>query len=158
MQTLIVVESWFGNTRQIADALNEALSALGHHVDQCSATEAPDEIPSEIDLLIIGAPTHSRGLSRTNTRRQTGASDAERGVREWLSSLTFSEQLRIAFFTTVTSTSWFAGSAAKEGRKLLARRYRQSDLPLEHFLVEGMKGPLRRGESERAAQWAAGLV
>jgi flavodoxin len=58
MTVLVVFESMFGNTKVIADAVAEG---LGRHlpVEQVEVAAAPTVIGGELELLVVGGPTHS---------------------------------------------------------------------------------------------------
>ena len=53
MTTLIVHESMFGNTRTVARAIAEALPDPVVTVD---VADAPNPLPSHVELLIVGGP------------------------------------------------------------------------------------------------------
>ena len=92
MTALVVFESMFGNTKLIADAVAEGL-ARHLPVEQVEVGTAPTVIGGEVELLVVGGPTHAFGLSRSGTR-QSAAQQAEDGLvsdgiglREWLGVL-----------------------------------------------------------------------
>lgn len=65
MHVLVVYESLFGNTRDIAEAIAEGLrDGRGPlRVDCMSAAERqPADLPTA-DLLVVGGPTHNRGMA-----------------------------------------------------------------------------------------------
>ena len=78
MAALVVFESMFRNTRQSADAVAEGLS---EHlpVEQVEVSAAPTVIGDDVELLVIGGPTHAFGLTRPGTR-QSAAQQAEDGL------------------------------------------------------------------------------
>ena len=57
MRAVVVYESMFGNTRDLAAALVDGLTARGACVDLVPIAEAPVEFGGRVDLLIAGAPT-----------------------------------------------------------------------------------------------------
>ena len=86
MNTLVVYESMWGNTRAVAEAV---AAPLGDDVTLVEVNDAPDELPADLDLLVVGGPTHAFSMSRASTRRDAVAKGAstghvERGIREWL--------------------------------------------------------------------------
>src|SRR4051794_36062744 len=103
---LIVYESMFGGTRRVAEAIADGLAPSGH----CTVVEvshAPTVIGHEVDLLVIGAPTHAFGLSTPDTRREAQAETTdpvisrELGIREWLDALVvLTPRTRTAAFDT----------------------------------------------------------
>jgi hypothetical protein len=77
MRALVVFESAFGNTEKIARAINEGLTS----VVPTRAVEvggAALELEGDVDLLVVGGPTHAFGMSRPGTRQQA-AKQAEHG-------------------------------------------------------------------------------
>ena len=64
MKTLVVYESMFGNTRAVAEAIAEGLGSA--EVVEVSA--APVVLPVDLELLVVGGPTHVHGMSRRRTR------------------------------------------------------------------------------------------
>ena len=100
MRALVVVESSFGNTRAVAEAVAEGLG----DAEVRSVETAPDELAG-IDLLVVGGPTHAFGMSRDGTRaeaiRQGAPGEPGRpGIREWLATLKPPEGLAVATFDT----------------------------------------------------------
>ena len=56
MRAMVVVESMWGNTRAVAEAV---ASGLGEEVSVVEVAQAPTQVPPEIDLLVVGGPTHA---------------------------------------------------------------------------------------------------
>lgn len=165
MRVLVVVESHFGNTRAIADEVAQGVADAGGRASVVPVNEAPTQIPADVDVLVVGAPTHSRGLSTAATRRQadqSGGDGAGQGLREWIDTLDFPSTLTIAAFDTTVSKGWFSGSAAKVASTILARRVQGQPgvtvQPPQSFLVGGTKGPLQDGQRQSAHAWGAQLV
>jgi len=124
-----------------------------------------------IDLLIVGGPTHARGMSRRATRRgapdylgrpgsdlvlEPGA-DTGPGVREWLGSLGGLTTKAAAFDTRIKAPAALTGRASKGIAKALSRAGQSVAVPAESFLVD-KKGHLLAGERERALAWGARLA
>lgn len=161
MRTLIVVESVWGNTRQIGTAIAGRLASAGE-VDFVAAADAPLEV--DADLLVVGSPTHAFGLPSATTRtgavEQQGAPpQPDRGLREWIAALPRpSRPIAVATFDTKVDKPRLPGSAAKKAMKrLIALGYRPVERP-ETFRVHGYTGPLVDGETDRAGEWAERLV
>jgi flavodoxin len=158
MNALVVSESCFGNTTRIADAIGAGLRSRGVTLTVVDAAAVP--ALDGVDLLIVGAPTHSMGLPGPGTRRQAqnkGGRVPANGVAEWLATLPTSTGLRAAVFDTVTGTGFFNGSAAKKIEKQL--RNRSFDVVArQSFLASAVDGPLAEGETTRAEQWATSLL
>jgi hypothetical protein len=166
MDALVVVESVFGNTRRIAEAVAEGLGPRVHArvVDVVEAATEADAVAGA-DLLVVGGPTQAFGMTRPATRRSAaeqaggGAIAAQVGLREWLETLAGAQQGRLAaVFDTRTDHPRMPGSAAAgAARRLRHLGFRMVTGP-ESFRVTATKGPLVGGELERARMWGSGLV
>jgi hypothetical protein len=164
MTVLVVFESMFGNTKLVADAVAEGL-ARHLPVEQVEVGAAPTVIDGEVELLVVGGPTHAFGLSRSGTR-QSAAQQAEGslvsagiGLREWLGTLQRgSSEVAVAAFDTRISRPRLPGSAAAAADKRLRRLGFRSMAPSASFYVEGTTGPLLDGEAERARRWGEELA
>lgn len=162
MKAAVIFESWFGNTYKVAEAIGHELAAEGG-VELLSVDELPPRL-DELDLLVVGAPTHIHGLSSAMSRRsaleQGGRNgDPGIGVRGWLRELPKVGGVRAAAFDTRFERSLFVtGSAARGIAKRLEHRGFELAAPPESFFVEESEGPLKEGELERAAAWAGSLV
>ena len=169
MKALVVFESMYGNTRHIAEAIAEGL--LGSITTELMCVrEAGDVDLSEVRLLVVGAPTHARSLSRATTRASaardtTGHADRllesisqGPGVRDWLRRLPRQRNCRgVAFDTRFDDQTLHTGSAARSiQRGLHAAGFHSFGEP-HSFLVTGSAGPLAFGEIERAREWGEAM-
>jgi hypothetical protein len=158
--TLVVYESILGNTEQVARAVAEGLG----HTQDVTLTEvgaAPDAVPPDLDLLVVGGPTHAFGLTRVETRREAAEEatgpvpSAGRGLREWLEALAPGTVPMATFDTRISPK--FPGSAAKKAHKRLRRKgFRGYDEPMS-FIVHGKPSQLADGEVDRARRWGEAL-
>ena len=162
-RALVVFESMFGNTRDIADAVAEGLSS-SLPTASLEVGTAPSLLPDDVDLLLVGGPTHAFGLSRPGTRadaiRQAGEHVVSGGIglREWLASLArTSGNVAVAAFDTRIAKPRVPGSAARAAEKRLRRLGFRVVAPSESFYVTGTAGPLDEGETERARAWGEEL-
>ncbi|HEX5332511.1 MAG TPA: flavodoxin/nitric oxide synthase [Cellulomonas sp.] len=163
MRAVVVVESMFGNTRQIAEAIADGLRpAVEAEVVDVGA--APEVIDPDVGLLVVGGPTHAFGMSRPTSRAQAlqeaGTHDGspDVGMREWLEHLDpVGPGVLTATFDTRMKSRW-AGSAAASASKLLRRRGVQTLAPSHSFVVTDKPGPLAPGELDRARAWGAELA
>ena len=148
MRALVVVESWFGNTAQIAEAIADGLREVGADVEVIPAASAPHE--PDADLIVVAAPTHNLGLPSPASRSKAvegGGTGDEVGVREWLEQATPSAARLTTVDTVVASI--FSGSAAKAAQKLARRKgWRAERGP--SFIVGGTQGPLAPDAIETA--------
>lgn len=157
MSVLVVIESLFGNTRRVADAIVGAIPGA----TLASAGDVA-EVPAGVTLLIVGAPTHDMSLPSSRTRAQAvkrfGAEAMIRGVRELAGSIKGRPDVVCVTFDTSTKGGTMFGSAAKAAAKLLRKRGFGEVVVGESFLVTDVKGPLADGELERAVKWAGDLA
>jgi hypothetical protein len=178
MNTLVVHESHFGNTRTVAEAIADGIAdgfasaeGAGHEgrgegrVEVVDVTEAPDRLAADVDLLVVGAPTHAFSMSRASTRRDARTQGADpgheaRGVREWLETLTpTGEPPDVATFDTrVTTVRKLPGSAARAAGRSVARHHLGKVVGSASFFVEDSHGPLADGELDRARDWGRALA
>ena len=146
MRALIVFDSLHGNTAKVAQAIGDALAGevSVSHVDEVSAVEV-----GAVDLLIVGSPTHGGWFTEA--------------IKDWLGEVPAAtlQGMRAAAFDTRTPPTILSrifGFAAPR----IAKRLEQKGAMLVGepggFIVEGIKGPLKDGEPERAAAWAKGLA
>lgn len=147
MKALVVYDSVYGNTEEIASAIGKAITSSGE-VKVLRAGEAnPSELAS-IDLLIVGSPVHGgRPTPPVQDFLNKMAQQALKGIK-------------VAVFDT-RATSKFAkifGNAAGRIGGQLTKKGGIVIVPPEGFFVTGTKGPLKEGELERAANWAKGIL
>ena len=163
MTVLIVAESYFGNTLTVTQAIASGLAqSLGQDsVTVLRPSNAPDGLTSDVDLLLVGAPTHDFSMSKEQTRKQAaekGATSGDAiGVREWIERLVPRPELRVVTFDTSLKTKFTPGSASKAAFKALKKRgFRRAEHG-QSFYVTGMSGPLLDGEVQRAEAWGTQL-
>jgi hypothetical protein len=162
MRSLLVYESWFGNTRRIAEEIAAALA----HEGQVDLVTVDDPLPplEDVDLLIVGAPTHIHGLSSKRSREgaltQGAHGEPGIGVRGWVDALPDGARgpRAAAFDTRARKPVLLVGSAARG----IARRLRDHGYALaaepQSFFVQGTPGPLDEGELDRASEWGRTLA
>jgi len=146
MNTLIIYDSTFGNTAQIAQAMADRLGEHGT-VRIALADEAGLSEMEEIDLLIVGGPTQRHGLS-----------PAIQALLERLPRRTLRGAGAAAFDTRYHMAAWKSGSAAQRIASKLKRTGASLLVEPESFFVAEREGPLEEGELERAASWAEGVL
>ncbi|GAA2565046.1 flavodoxin family protein [Winogradskya consettensis] len=161
MKALVVYESMFGNTEQVARVIAERLQELTD-VTLAHACEMPSAMNA--DLLVVGGPTHAFGLSRPATREDAARQGQVReeavapGLREYLDVSPMLTGTAAAAFDTKINKSFIPGSAARSAQRQLRRLGCRILQPAESFLVNGTQGPLADGELDRARRWAADLA
>lgn len=171
MDVLVVVESCFGNTARVAEAVAEG---LGGAPVQAAAT-APTVLPAGLDLLLVGAPTHGGKLptagSRANAARRgtagakayraaTGRTlegEVERGLAEWLAQVQLPEGLRVLTFdTSLKGAAALLGTAAKSTARSLAKAGVAAERGPSFWVTP--QDALLDGELTRARAWGAELA
>lgn len=160
MNVLIVCESSFGNTRHVAEAIAAGLAEQGDRVELFHVDEAPHDIPGEIELLIVGTPTHNMTMSTASSRARAKAEGASElpaiGIHDWIEMVTPRRQLVVRTFDTRT-TGGFLPSAARDATRALKSNGFHAAKTGESFLVDPISGALSEGEIERAREWGAAL-
>lgn len=81
MEVLVIFETMFGNTARVARAIADGFAA-GAHVTVTDVVDAPAEVPPQVDVVVVGGPTHVFSMSRASTRRdavQRGAAGTDLG-------------------------------------------------------------------------------
>jgi|SRR5579884_566294 len=145
MKTLIVYDSWYGNTAKIAEAVADG---LGSDVTLVKANGDPFKDLAEAELLIVGSPTHG-GVPTP-------------AIKEFLQAIREGALAGkdVAAFDTRAAAKFLKiiGFAANRTAKQLQHKGGKLIAPPEGFYVISKEGPLVKGEIERAEQWAAGII
>jgi len=168
MRVVIGYESMYGNTRRVAEAVAAGF-APGHDL-RIEPIANVDPTDPDLDVLVIGVPTHAHGLPRPSSRR--AAADGARtkqdvhqlepsadapGVREWLERLpdqvTFNSA---AFDTRFRPPGWLVGHPARRISRVLHRHGATVLAPPASFFIDKHE-ELVTGELERAQEWGSHL-
>lgn len=177
VEVAIVYESLFGNTRAVAEAIADGIRTAdpAGHVDLVRVADVKADQISRAGLLVVGGPTHMRGMTSGGTRRkglqgerqaagktgqgfapETGAEGP--GIRDWFGALPRAVPgAHAAAFDTRADFRLAGGAARKIYHRLRRRGYDLVAKP-EGFVIEGTEGPLRPGEQEKAKAWGAMLI
>ena len=145
MKILVVHDSMYGNTEEIAQSIGGAIAG---EVKVARAGEANPSDLASVDLLIAGAPT--QGGRPTQALRNFLSAVPEHSLKG----------INVAAFDTRLTAKWVKifGFAAGRIARSLEKLGGTLIVPPEGFFVEGTRGPLKEGELERAAGWAKGIV
>ena len=155
MKALVVYDTFFGNTQQIAEAIGAALAeALGAEaeVHTLRVTDVQPEHLAGVGLLIVGSPTRggrpspamSAWLKALPAHSLTGVRVA--AFDNHMSLEGAPGLLRVLVKLLGYADTRIANKLQKKGGMLT---------PLtEGFRVVASKGPLKEGELARAAEWA----
>jgi hypothetical protein len=171
MRTVIVYESLFGNTRKIAKAIAEGIRTQQPDTEvACVPVMAGTAaLIREADLVIVGGPTHMRGMSSGMTRKMGVQGEQKKtpdihvepgfdgpGLRDWFHGLDKrAGSASGAAFDTRAGVGMAGGAAPGIARRLRLHGYRV--LATEGYIINDTRGPLRAGELDRARDWGASL-
>ena len=167
MRCLVVYESIYGNTQDVALAIADgAASALP--TDAVEVGDAPTTVADDVTLLIVGGPTHAFSMSRPGTREDATTKHADGfsgdfvstsgGIREWLAVMSAPPTTQYATFDTRIAKPHLPGSAAVKAAKVLRKKRLSAAADPESFWVDGTTGPLVDGDLERARAWGAKIA
>ena len=168
MRALVVYESMFGNTREVAESIAVGLRETCEVV-VVPVAEATLEHLRRADLVVVGGPTHVHGMSSDRSRNAAAdqaAHDPDReldvgadgpGVREWLAEVGEVGGLAAAAFDTrVDGPAVLTGRASKAIARQLERHGFSLVADPISFLVD-RHNHLLPGEPVRAANWGSML-
>jgi len=156
VKTLIVYDSFFGNTEKVAQAIGNSLGSK-ENVETLRVSEVKPEQLIGLELLIVGSPT--RVFKPT------------KAIMGFLNKIPLNvlKGVKLAAFDTRISTvdvnSRFLnilvklfGYAAKTIAYKLEKKGGSLIIPPEGFFVKDSEGPLKDGELERAVDWAKSIM
>lgn len=146
MESLVMYDSQFGNTKRVAHAIADGLRSHGAVRIVGLDKLLPDDL-GRVDLLLIGGPTQAHGISPR--------------MRQFLDALETAPgtgMVAVAFDTRLRMPKLISGSASKAIAKRLSRRGVRIFAPTESFFVSRQGPELEHGEIERATAWARHLV
>jgi hypothetical protein len=161
MRAVVVYESTYGNTRHVAEAIAEGLGNSAT-VDVVPVSSAGNVNFSDLDLLVVGAPTHvhegggdTGGTVGDDLVLEPGVTVV--GIREWLTSQRGAKGRAATFDTRIEGTTVITEPASQR----LAALFSDSQFDLvagpESFLVDD-DARLQPGEEDRARQWGDTLA
>jgi flavodoxin len=178
MDISVVFESMYGATHEVADAIAEGVAEAKPEatVDRLRVGEADPARVAAADVVIVGGPTHMRGMSSGMSRSMAVKMEEKKehdegqvighglepgaegdGLRNWFHTLPKGAKGRpAAAFDTRGEGPMVGGAAKGIAHRLESHGYDLVTEP-EGFIVEA-DGLLKAGERERAREWGAGLV
>ena len=160
MKAIVVYDSVYGNTEQIALAIADALETQAE-VAHFRISDVQAEQLAGVELLIVGSPTQRFRSTAVISSLLKGLADKSlKGVKvaafdTRLTMGKIEETPALAFFVRLFGHSAYA---AKPIADMLKKKGGKLIVPPEGFYVEGMEGPLAQGELERAANWARQIL
>ena len=161
MKAVVVYESHWGNTAEVARAI---ASGLGPDTPVLATDEATGPVLADADLIVAGAPVIGFRLATDSMRRKIaedtndapGTPDVTHpSMRDWLDGIPAGKGAAAAFETRL---HWSPGGATgaierglhKAGYRRVAKGHK--------FFVTGSYGPLREGELDAARAWGVELA
>jgi hypothetical protein len=169
MRAVVVYESMFGATRQVAEAIGEGLGGP----DVARVVPVGEVTPEQIaqaDLLVVGGPTHVHGMVRPRSRlaavemaekpgkrlrMEPGAT--EPGLREWFQGMSAVYlPAAAAFDTRASGPRLFTGRASHGIARLLKKHGARLVARPRSFLVA--HDELVAGQLDTARRWGQSLV
>jgi flavodoxin len=144
-RVVVIYDTKFGNTEKVARALAEGMKEQRVTVDCLKIDEVDTSKLDDYDLLAIGGPTHTFGLSKP--------------MKDFLKKL---ENVKVsgkkAFAFDTKFKPRLAGSAGKGIEKKLKKL--GMSIVKSHFsaIVKGGKGPLEDGAEETFKQIGADIT
>jgi hypothetical protein len=169
MRSLVVYESSYGNTHAVAEAIANGLSRRGP-ASVVSVDDAGPDVLDDVDLVVVGGPTHVHGMSRQSSRR-AAVEAAEKpdsglhldhegvgiGVRDWIDRLPDRRLLVTTFDTRLDAPAAVTGRASKGmARKLRHRGHELLGEPTSFLVTKANE--LEPGEAVRATAWGEHLA
>ena len=156
MKTLVVYDSFFGNTEKIAQAMGDALKSQ-LEVQTLRVGEVKRDHLVGLNLLIVGSPTRAFSASpATKAWLKALAPNSLRGVR--VAAFDTRADMNDVNSRTLTAFVKLFGYAAEPIAASLAKRGGTLVVPAAGFFIVDKEGPLKAGELERAAAWAQQIV
>ena len=179
MEIVVVFESMYGVTHEVADAIAAGVAEAQPDA-AVTCVRVGDADPAQVaaaDMVFVGGPTHMRGMSSGMSRKMAvkGEEKKEResgeqlghglepgvegdGLRDWFHRLPKGAAgRRAAAFDTRIEGPMVGGAAKGIAHRLESHGYRLAAAP-EGFVVDAGAGLLKDGERERARVWAAALT
>ena len=160
MKAMVVYDSAFGNTEQIAQAIGNGLGSQ-EDVEILQAGKVKPEQLTGLRLLIVGSPTQRfrptgaiknllKGIPKNGLNGVKVAAFDTRFTQSDIDEIPVLPFFVRLFGARAYAAKPIAGGLKKKGGELV--------VPPEGFYVEGTEGPLQEGELERAADWAKEIL
>lgn len=159
MRAIVVYESHWGNTEEVARAIAEG---IGPEARALNTDEATASIVADADLVVAGAPIMAFGLPSDAMIQNAGKDPkapapgdiSHPSLRSWLESLPPSRAAAASFETKLR---WSPGGATGAIDERFHDAGFRTIAKAQKFWVTTPYGPLRNGEVERARAWGSEL-
>lgn len=154
MKTLVIYDSYFGNTEKVAQKIH---SSLGENATIKKAEDFEKKDLEGINLLIVGSPT--RGFTYSERIKPILGEITENSL----------EGVKVASFDTRIDAETVKpkilkflmnifGYAAEKIQKTLERKGGEKIIEPKGFIVRDSEGPLQENELEEAGNWAKKIM
>jgi flavodoxin I len=154
MKTLVLFESFFGNTEKIAQTVGSTLGLTGADIVRVSDVK-PGQLEG-VDLLIVGTPTRAFQPSpdtKTFLKNLPSNSLAGKKVAAFDTRAVMTEKTP-GFLKFMAGL--FGYAAEPVSKQLVKKGGVLAQSPAGFFVLDS-EGPLKDGELERAAEWAKSI-
>jgi len=141
MKAIVLFDSGFGNTKQIAEAISKELGVGSKAVKVSDFNIA--EL-SEIELFVVGSPIIGW---KPSEKMGVFLSELKEYVLKGKKAASFDTRVRL----------FIHGDAASKISQALMNAGAEIIAPSEFFYVSGKEGPLLDGEIEKAKKWAKSI-
>ena len=146
MNILVIYDSTYGTTEQLAQAILDALGERAS-VRLMRINKVQHSDLENVDLLVLGCPTHKRKPTH-----------AVLAFLDCVSKRSLDGISAAVFDTRYRKPRLLTGSAARRVAQSLRKAGAEVEAPAESFFVASREGPLDEGESDRAADWALQIL
>ena len=138
MKSLIIYDSFFGNTKLLAETIGKE---LGNDTKVMHVSDFKQEDLRGVSLLIVGSPILGwRPSEKTTAFLMSFGKDQLKGIKV----ATFDTRVKIIIH----------GDATKKMSEMLSNSGAEVIVEPSWFIVTGKEGPLADGELEKAKEWA----
>ena len=153
MNSIIVYDTSYGNTKKIAETIAETLKESGMEVTLFKVNEVKKLSAKDYDLLVLGSPTKF-GTMTFAMKWFLGKVKSEEWMNKPFAAFDTENPENIEQ-SQLQNKEWSA--AEKIAEKLKEKKMNQL-APVLKALVLGQKGPLVEGEINRARDYASELA
>ena len=152
MKALVVYDSFFGNTEQIARAISDALAGQTD-VTTLRVGDVKPEHLTGLNLLVVGSPTRAFSASpATKAWLKALAPNSLRGVK--VAAFDTRADMKDVNSRTLTAFVKLFGHAAEPIAASLTKRGGTLVVPAEGFFISGQGRPAEGWRASRATAWA----
>jgi flavodoxin len=156
MKTVILFDSYFGNTEKVAASIKEMLDPSGELI-LSRFNNAPPNILEQTDILILGSPTRAfRPTKPATDFLKNLPSNSLKGIK--IAAFDTRIDLNDVNSKFLRLMAGLFGYAAEPLQKIMVKKGGKAAAEPEGFYVKGTEGPMTDGELKRASAWAASMV